>query len=526
MSSKKDDDSIDPLLPNVDQEIVSTGAAADSSSTDEQLKGLPRILRIAVLAGREPLFVHMRIAAEVDELCPHLPLNATWSSMPDVGSGIALATELDHRAVTQDQSELRSLADCVRLISLPVPRDYNHLDDHRRVAKALLRALGGLPGRIDSDMLAELEAFCFGWAALPASIDLVSRHVRSAAAAAEMLGGQMAKLRIEAAEAAIRYSIQSDAQERAAEAEGEALETSDTALSDANPKYHVVVARLDDDLLKNSKLREIIGPLKSIINTALPLVSVPPLYEVRQKLVLEFPYAAEVIDFVLLDLVGKSTVRLRPLLIQGPPGCGKKRLVRILARELGLSDNAIWRVDSSQADGSVFGGTDRRWHSAGPCHPLLAIARAQHAGPLILLGNLDRAPTRNEYGRLWDSLASFLDHETSHCYPDPAIQIPVDLSKISYVATAHSTDPLPWALKDRFRIVSLGMPKPSDLDALLPNVIADLMAERGLDQRWAPSLDDVERKIIGKHWRGGSIRYLRRVVEAVLRDGEARKLRN
>jgi hypothetical protein len=468
----------------------------------------------------------MRIAAEIDALCPHLPLNIAWSSIPEVGSGSALATELDHRAVTLDQSELRSLADCVRLLSLPVPRDHIYLDDHRRVAKALLRALGGLPGRTDPDMLAELEAFCFGWAALPASIDLISRHVTSAATAAEMLGGQMAKLRIEAAEAAIRYSIQSDAQERAAEADDKALETSYTALSDANPENRVVVACLDVDQLKNGKLREIIGPLKSIINTALPLVPVPPLHEVRRKLMLEFPHAAEVIDFVLLDLVGKSTVLLRPFLIQGPVGCGKKRLIRVMARELGLNDNAIWRVDSSQADGSVFGGTDRRWHSAGPCHPLLAIARAQHAGPLVLLGNLDRAPTRNEYGRLWDSLASFLDHETSHCYPDPALQIPVNLGHVSFAATAFSTDPLPWALKDRFRIVSLGMPKASDLDALLPNIIADLLAERGLDNRWAPSLDDVERKIIVRHWRGGSVRYLRRVVEAVLRDGEARMLRN
>jgi len=97
---------------------------------------------------------------------------------------------------------------------------------------------------------------------------------------------------------------------------------------------------------------------------------------------------------------------------------------------------------------------------------------------------------------------------------------------VSFAATAFSTDPLPWALKDRFRIVSLGMPKASDLDALLPNIIADLLAERGLDNRWAPSLDDVERKIIVRHWRGGSVRYLRRVVEAVLRDGEARMLRN
>jgi ATP-dependent Lon protease len=524
VSSKTDkkDDVSDPTQPAVDQDTVSTGAAADSSSMDTQLKALPRILRIALLAGREPSFVHKRVVAELDELCPRLPLIGVWASTPDVGRSLALANELDYRAVTQDQSELRSLADCVRLLSLPVPRDHVYLDDHRRVAKALLRALEGLPGRTDSDLLAELEAFCFGWAALPASTDLVSRHVSSAAVAAEQLGGQMAKLRIEAAEAAIRYSLQSDVPESASKAEDKAQASAWTL--NASLENHVVVARLDEAQLSNGKLKEIIAPLKTIINTALPLVAVPPLYEVRQKLIFEFPHAAEVIDFVLLDLVGRSTIRLRPLLIQGPPGSGKTRLVRALATALGLKD--IWRTDATRADGATFGGTDRRWYSAEPCHPLLAIGRARVANPIILVDDIERAGTRNDYGRLWDCLLGFLEQESSRCYPDPALQVPVDLSHISYIATANSVDPLPWPLKDRFRIITLGMPQARDLDGMLPNVIADLLAERGFDHRWVQPLDDVEHKAVAAHWRGGSVRHLRRVVEAVLRESEVRKSRN
>ena len=73
-----------------------------------------------------------------------------------------------------------------------------------------------------------------------------------------------------------------------------------------------------------------LGPLKGVINTPLPLVQVPPLQEVRSTLLFEFPYATDVIDFALADLVGRVTIHLRPLLLVGDPGGGKTRFARRL----------------------------------------------------------------------------------------------------------------------------------------------------------------------------------------------------
>jgi ATP-dependent Lon protease len=69
-----------------------------------------------------------------------LPLNAAWATAPDVGTGLALAAELDRRAVSQNEPNLRSLADCVRLLCLPVPRDATYFEEYRRVGKALVLA--------------------------------------------------------------------------------------------------------------------------------------------------------------------------------------------------------------------------------------------------------------------------------------------------------------------------------------------------------------------------------------------------
>ena len=161
--------------------------------------------------------------------------------------------------------------------------------------------------------------------------------------------------------------------------------------------------------------------MKSVINVALPLVEAPPLHQARNTLLFEFPYAAEVIDFVLADLVGRTTIRLRRCCWLGKPGAGKTLFVRKLSQALGLP--SIWRTDCSRADGAVFGGTDRRWHTAEPCHPFLAVAQAKIGNPLVLLDELEKAGTRSDYGRLWDCLLGLLEPETSCRYPDPALQV-------------------------------------------------------------------------------------------------------
>lgn len=519
------DDANDFDLPAVADDTVSTGAAANSSDWDERLKGLPRLLRYAMLITDSADHIEQRLIAEIEELCPQLPHNAAWAAALGVDAGLVLAAELDHRAVTQNEPNLRSLSDCVRLLCLPTPRDRTYFEDHRRVGKALIKAFHAASRHVEEELCCDLECFAFGWAALPASTDILARG--SAALNTAFLGRRMAEHRVAAAAIAARRKVEEDEERRrkkeAEEKVDERSEKAPDAAAEAIPDHHLVVARLSSEEMKNTKLKDIIGPLRSVINTALPLVEVRPLHEVRSTLLFEFPYALDVIDFALADLVGRTTVRLRPLLLVGDPGGGKTRFARRLGEVLGLS---VWREDASRADGAVFGGTDRRWYSAEPCHPFLAIAQGKIANPLVLIDECEKAGTRSDYGRLWDCLLGFLEPETNCRYPDPALQISLDLSQISYAATANSLDPLPAPIRDRFRVVTFPKPSADDLDALLPAVIADLARDRSLDASWIPPLDGAEHAAVARHWRGGSVRRLRRIVEAVLRERDLRATRN
>jgi ATP-dependent Lon protease len=132
------DDADDPDLAAAD--AISTGAAVDSADWDERLKGLPRLLRYAMLLIASASHLEQRLIAEIDELCPQLSHNAAWAAALDTATGLKLAAELDRRAVTGNEPNLRSVADCVRLLCLPTPRDAAHFEEYRRVGKALVKA--------------------------------------------------------------------------------------------------------------------------------------------------------------------------------------------------------------------------------------------------------------------------------------------------------------------------------------------------------------------------------------------------
>jgi ATP-dependent Lon protease len=514
-------------LPVVDEDTILTGAAADATDLEEKLKDLPRILRIALLINRKSGDIHDRLVADIETLCPGLHLTAAFSTVDDPTTALALAKELDRLAVADDVPELRHIADCVRLLSLPMQKDLAASEDYRRVTQSLLNALARLPNDTDPQLGADIETFCVGWAMIPALKHRLPRYQRPglvAATQASALGDLTAARRVEAAEEAMWARTEAQAATQKAEA--------DDADDPATPKAPVtpslipgqhqrVVVRLSETEIKNTRLKELLPQFKDIINAALPLVAPPPLEDVRKALLFEFPYAKDVIDAVLADLVGRPTVLVRPTLICGNPGGGKSLFGRRLAELLSIF---CWRTDASRTDSTVFAGTDRRWNSAEPCHPFLAIIRARHANPMVLLDELDKAgagATRSDGGRLWDCLLGFLESETSIRYPDPVLQTNIDLSNVSYLATANSVAGLPRPLLDRMRVISFPLPSRDDLDALLPAVIADLARDRGLDASWIPPLDGDEHAAVASAWPGGSVRDLRRFVEVILRERDS-----
>ncbi len=155
----------------------------------------------------------------------------------------------------------------------------------------------------------------------------------------------------------------------------------------------------------------------------------------------------------------------------------------------------------------------------------LRLGKANHG---VIVDEVEKAGDARRWGRLDETLLPFLERSsTARSIHDPAFECALDLSAVSYVLTANSVDGLSGPLRDRCAVIQWPAPRAQDLPIVAAAILADLRRDRGLDETWCPALDGDELDALSA-WRGGSLRPLRRMVEAVIASREtfARRLPN
>lgn len=233
-----------------------------------------------------------------------------------------------------------------------------------------------------------------------------------------------------------------------------------------------------------------------------------------------FPWAREVNEIYANALVGAPFAALPPRILVGGAGGGKTSWARAAFEAAGLPSTLY--SGAGVADGGTFSGTSRQWASWRLGVSLQALLRAQAASAGLIVDEVEKGTHDRRHGRLDETLLAFLERSsTARRIFDPALECEVDLSGVSYILTANDLSGLCRPLLDRAPPIAWPMPRAEDLPLVAGRILAEIRRERGLAEAWCPGLDGDELDLLSDRWKGGSLRPLRRLVEAVVTGREA-----
>jgi ATP-dependent Lon protease len=261
---------------------------------------------------------------------------------------------------------------------------------------------------------------------------------------------------------------------------------------------------------------------KDLVDARLPLVVARDLAGVRRTLLAEYPHAVNAVDLMLRDLREGEPVRVKPILLCGPAGTGKSRVVRRLFSDLlGLG---VYRYDGASSSDNMFGGSPKGWSNTQPSAPARAVNQFRIANPIVMVDEIEKSGS-SPAGSLKHAMLPFLERETAARYRDVSLDAEMDLSWVSHFATANDVTDLPAPLKDRYRVVKVPLPRLVDLPALAANVLAEIAAENG---DFASPLAADELDVVGRAWTraGFSIRKLQKIVSATIEARNAAAVRH
>ncbi len=221
-----------------------------------------------------------------------------------------------------------------------------------------------------------------------------------------------------------------------------------------------------------------------------------------------------------------AVVKLRPdskspiLCFVGPPGVGKTSLGRSIARALGREFERLSL--GGMRDEAELRGHRRTYIGAMPGRIIQSLRRAGVKNPVMMLDEIDKlgADFRGDPAA---ALLEILDPQQNNTFRDHYIDLPFDLSKVFFIATANQMSPIPAPLRDRMETIYLaGYSDQEKLHIARRYLVPRQVTENGLQPDQLEITDEALAFVAARYTREAGVRQMERTVGQIARKAALR----